>query len=74
MVYDAQGPLWFIQKPNGPERGLAHIEFIFDQPAHDSVGSTSCQNGGPALCPALGMTYSLFCALLYPMKLTDIAT
>ena len=62
VVMDPEGPLTFIKVNNGPERGLGHLRFRFDDSIHDSVGVSSCMNGlkGTAgnnthsLCPTLG--------------------
>ena len=56
---DPEGPLVFIKKDNGPERGLGHIRLRFDDNLFDSVGQTSCMNGpkvenGNLLCPSIG--------------------
>jgi hypothetical protein len=46
VVLDEQGPLVFIQKDNGPARGLAHIHLEWDEALHATVGTTACVNGG----------------------------
>jgi len=59
VVDDPDGPLVFIKKNNGPERGLGHIRLRFDDSLHDTVGVSACMNGpkeqnGVRLCPAIG--------------------
>jgi hypothetical protein len=58
VVLDEQGPLTFIQKNNGPARGLAHVHLEWDEALHDTVGNTQCVDGrsvssGPD-CPPVG--------------------
>lgn len=45
VVYDPEGPLYFIKKNNGPERSLGHIRLRFDDTLYNSVGKTSCIKG-----------------------------
>ena len=55
VVPDVQAPLYFIQKNNGPARGLAHIHLSWDESLHSTVDITSCGNGGGILdCLAVG--------------------
>ena len=54
VVHDPQGPLEFIKKNNGPNRGLGHIKFTWDDTVSYTVGRTACGNGNQAPCPPLG--------------------
>ena len=62
VVYDPEGPLYFIKKDNGPERSLGHIRLRFDDTLYNSVGKTRCMNGpkgstqnnAHTLCPTIG--------------------
>jgi hypothetical protein len=60
VFQDPEGPLTFIKVNNGPERGLAHIRFRFNDDVHNTVGSSSCRNGpkldgnGNPYCPPIG--------------------
>lgn len=52
VVNDVQGPLAFIQKNNGPARGLAHIRVTWDDTLHATVGTGDCVNGrDPGVAP-----------------------
>ena len=54
VVHDPQGPLKFIKKNSGPERGLGHIRFHWDSTVHSQVGKAQCGNGNGNPCPAYG--------------------
>lgn len=55
-VFDEQGPLWFIKKNDGPDRGLGHMKLSFDPVMHAAAGNTICTNPGVPNnpCPYLG--------------------
>jgi len=59
-VDDPDGPLTFIKKNNGLERGLGHIRLRWKDEIHNTVGSSSCFNGpktdanGNPYCPTIG--------------------
>ena len=56
VIHDSHGPLTFIRKNGGPNRGLGHVRFEFDQSIHNEVGVSVCGNGGspPKPCSYLG--------------------
>lgn len=54
VIHDPQGPLEFIKQNNGPNRGLGHIRFEWDENIHRTVGSSSCSNGSGKPCTPLG--------------------
>jgi len=54
---DPQGPLKFIRKGNGPERGVGSFNLKWDfssNPVHNQVGYGICGNGDNTPCVALG--------------------
>ena len=56
-VYDEQGPLYFIKKNNGPNRGVGSITLIWDKSLEAKVGSSVCLgNTGKEIpnCPIQG--------------------
>lgn len=52
VLYDAQAPLRFIKKNNGPQREMAYTEIMWDMSLHNQSGKTLCTEGIP--CPAEG--------------------
>jgi hypothetical protein len=57
VVMDEQGPVSLINKNAGPARGFAHIRLDWDEVLHDTVGDSTCMNGGSGItqdCPAIG--------------------
>merc|ERR1712157_347249 len=54
VIHDPHGPLKFIKKNDGPERGIGFIYMTWDNSQHNKVGSSVCGNGNSIPCPALG--------------------
>jgi hypothetical protein len=54
VVDDAQGPLKFIRKNDGPQRGLGHFHMEWDSALHSQVGVSTCGNGEGFPCPIVG--------------------
>ena len=54
VVFDPQGPLRFIKKNNGPNRGIGSLSLTWDAALEAQVGVTVCLNGDPGPCPVLG--------------------
>jgi hypothetical protein len=54
VVNDSQGPLKFIRKNDGPQRGVGHFRLEWDSALHSQVGETICGNGESFPCPAVG--------------------
>jgi hypothetical protein len=57
VIDDPQGPLKFIKKNNGPDRGLGHFNMLWDfrsASIHNQIGVSICGNGNGFPCPVLG--------------------
>ena len=54
VVHDVQGPLTFIKKYNGPNRGVGSFSLIWSTTLEAQVGETVCLNGDPGPCPLQG--------------------
>ena len=55
VIFETQGPVSFIKKNNGPNRGLAHVHFSWDEALHAQTGTNYCINGGGSKpCPTQG--------------------
>ncbi|GKZ00869.1 hypothetical protein MPSEU_001038600 [Mayamaea pseudoterrestris] len=54
VVFDEQGPVSFIKKNNGPDRGLASVRFSWDEALHAGTDVDYCFNGDPGPCPIQG--------------------
>lgn len=54
VIYDAQGPLRFIKKNNGPDRELAFVQLAWDENLHNKIDKSICGSGYSLPCPTEG--------------------
>ena len=54
VVRDEQGPLVFVQRNGGPDRGLGFVKLEWDNSIHSQVGDTLCSDEGRTSCPTVG--------------------